>query len=58
MLEPLLMSKAIFDGLPADQQKAIVEVGAEMEAFALEARPRRTTRLAEGLWGQGAEIPR
>jgi TRAP-type C4-dicarboxylate transport system substrate-binding protein len=35
MLEPLLMSKAIFDALPADQQKAITEVGAEMEPFAL-----------------------
>jgi len=33
MLEPLLMSKAIFDALPADQQKAILEVGASMEAF-------------------------
>jgi TRAP-type C4-dicarboxylate transport system substrate-binding protein len=33
MLEPLLMSKAIFDGLPADQQKAIMEVGAEVEKF-------------------------
>ena len=33
MLEPLLMSKSVFDALPADQQKAIVDVGAEMEAF-------------------------
>lgn len=33
MLEPLLMSKAVFDALPADQQKAILEVGAEVEAF-------------------------
>ncbi|HLZ67989.1 MAG TPA: TRAP transporter substrate-binding protein DctP [Aliidongia sp.] len=35
MLEPLLMSKAIFDSLPADQQTAITEVGIEMEPFAL-----------------------
>jgi TRAP-type transport system periplasmic protein len=35
MLEPLLMSKAIFDALPADQQKVITEVGLAMEPFAL-----------------------
>lgn len=34
MFEPLLMSKAIFDKLPKDQQQAIMSVGAEMEAFA------------------------
>jgi len=37
MLEPLLMSKAIFDALPQDQQTAITEVGIEMEPFALKA---------------------
>ena len=36
MLEPLLMSKAIFDALPKDQQTAITEVGIEMEPFALQ----------------------
>jgi hypothetical protein len=34
MFEPLLMSKAIFDALPADQQRAIEEVGLELEKFA------------------------
>jgi TRAP-type transport system periplasmic protein len=39
MLEPLMMSKAIYDSLPADQQKAIMDVGAEMEAWGMaEAR--------------------
>ena len=33
MLEPLLMSKSIYESLPADQQKAIMDVGAEMEAW-------------------------
>jgi TRAP-type transport system periplasmic protein len=33
MMEPLMMSKAIFDGLPKDQQNAIMEIGAELEAF-------------------------
>jgi len=30
----LLMSKVVFDSLPAAQQKAIVEVGLELESFA------------------------
>lgn len=33
MLEPLMMSKAIFDKLPKNQQDIILTVGAEMEAF-------------------------
>ena len=37
MLEPLLMSKDIFDSLPADQQTAITEAGAAMEPFALQS---------------------
>jgi len=34
MLEPLLMSKQVFDSLTPSQQKAVDEVGTEMEAFA------------------------
>ena len=37
MLEPLLISKQIFDSLPPAQQKVIDEVGTEMEAFGLSA---------------------
>jgi TRAP-type C4-dicarboxylate transport system substrate-binding protein len=33
MLEPLMMSKAIFDKLPKNHQDIILAVGAEMEAF-------------------------
>ena len=33
MLEPLLMSKSIFDGLPKNHQDTILALGAEMEAF-------------------------
>jgi TRAP-type C4-dicarboxylate transport system substrate-binding protein len=36
VFEPLLMSKQIFDGLPKDQQAAIMDIGAEMEKFAIE----------------------
>ena len=37
MFEPLLMSKQIFDGLPAAHQAAVTQVGAELEAFGLQA---------------------
>ncbi len=37
MFEPLLMSKSVFESLTPDQQKAIIDVGAEQEAFGLEA---------------------
>ena len=33
MLEPLLMSKSIFDALPKNHQDIIMSVGAELEAF-------------------------
>jgi TRAP-type C4-dicarboxylate transport system substrate-binding protein len=36
MLEPLLMSKMVYDGLPKDQQQVISQVGAEMEKVALD----------------------
>ena len=37
MLEPLLISKQIFDSLPAPHQAIITEVGTELEAFGLQA---------------------
>jgi TRAP-type C4-dicarboxylate transport system substrate-binding protein len=36
MLEPLLMSKEIFDKLPRDQQQIILQVGVDMEKFGTE----------------------
>lgn len=36
VFEPLLMSKQIFDALPKDQQTAIMDIGSEMEKFAME----------------------
>jgi len=33
MLEPLMMSKSIFDGLPKKHQDIILAVGTELEAF-------------------------
>ena len=33
MMEPLMMSKVLFDKLPKDQQEAIMAVGSDLEAF-------------------------
>ena len=46
MFEPLIMSKAIYDGLPEEQRKVISEVGAGLEAFALEAAKHDDDDLA------------
>jgi TRAP-type C4-dicarboxylate transport system substrate-binding protein len=37
MCEPLMMSKAIFEALPKDQQNAIMEIGASLESFGTDA---------------------
>lgn len=37
MFEPLLMSKAVYDRLPKDQQAAIMAVGTDLETFARKA---------------------
>ena len=44
MLEPLMMSKAVFDRLSREQQTLIMTVGAEMEVFA-----RRSAQLDDSL---------
>ena len=46
MLEPLLMSKAIFDSLTPEQQTAIVDVGASLEPFALQEAKADDENLA------------
>ena len=56
MLEPLLMSKSIYDGLPADQQKVISEVGASLEAFALERAKADDNELAKVFSPAGAKV--
>lgn len=56
MLEPLLMSKAIFDALPADQQKAIMEVGAEVEAFGQAEAMKDDETVQKVYAGKGAAV--
>ncbi len=56
MLEPLLMSKQIYDSLPEPQRKAIDEVGLEMEPFALQAAKADDAQLAQVYSKAGATV--
>ncbi len=56
MCEPLLMSKAIFDSLPADQQKVISEVGAEMETFGTVEAKKDDEAVAKVYEAKGAKV--
>ncbi len=56
MLEPLLMSKEVYDALTPDQQKAISKVGADMEAFALKSAQEDDQRLAEIYGKAGVKV--
>ena len=56
MLEPLLMSKTIFDALPKDQQAVIMQVGAELEAFALEGARADDRAISQAYTKAGATV--
>jgi TRAP-type C4-dicarboxylate transport system substrate-binding protein len=56
MLEPLMMSKAIFDKLPKEQQAAIMAVGADLEAFARKSAQEDDNRVAEVYQKAGAKV--
>ena len=56
MLEPLLMSKQIFDALPADQRQAILQIGAEMEKFGTEQAKVDDKLVAEVYAKKGAKV--
>jgi TRAP-type C4-dicarboxylate transport system substrate-binding protein len=55
MLEPLMMSKAAFDRLGKDQQAVIMQVGAEMEAFALKEAKADDEEVAKVFAKAGAK---
>ena len=56
VLEPLLMSKDIFDGLNAQQQKIILDVGREMEVWGI-AEAKKDDQEAANVYGaKGATI--
>ena len=46
MLEPLLMSRSVFDSLPKPHQDVLVNVGAELEKFALEGAKADDQKVA------------
>jgi TRAP-type C4-dicarboxylate transport system substrate-binding protein len=56
MLEPLLMSKEIFASLPKPQQDAIMETGAEMEKFGMEAAKADDKTVADVYSKAGAKV--
>ena len=56
MLEPLLMSKAIFDKVPKDQQTLIMTVGTEMEKFALEGARADDASVSDAYVKAGAKV--
>ena len=56
MLEPLLMSKSVFDALPKDQQATIIAVGAEMEGFGMEAAKADDVKVMEVFAKGGAKV--
>jgi TRAP-type C4-dicarboxylate transport system substrate-binding protein len=56
MFEPLLMSKATYDSLTPAQQKIVMEVGASLEPFAMQACKADDKELAEVYGKAGARV--
>jgi TRAP-type C4-dicarboxylate transport system substrate-binding protein len=56
MLEPLLMSKAIFDGLTKDQQKIIAEVGESLQPFGTAAAKEDDQQIAQIYTKAGVKV--
>ncbi|MES2127443.1 MAG: TRAP transporter substrate-binding protein DctP [Pseudomonadota bacterium] len=56
MFEPLMMSKAVYDRLPKDQQALIMAVGAELEAFARKSAQEDDAQVAAVYQKAGARV--
>jgi TRAP-type C4-dicarboxylate transport system substrate-binding protein len=56
MLEPLMMSKSIFDALPKNQQDILVAVGAELEAFGRKGAQDDDLEVAKVYEKAGAKV--
>src|ERR1700692_3452972 len=56
MLEPLLMSKSIFDRLPKNQQDIILKVGEELEAFGKKGAQDDDAEVAKVYEKAGAKV--
>jgi TRAP-type C4-dicarboxylate transport system substrate-binding protein len=55
MLEPLMMSRAVYEKLTKDQQQAIMAVGADMEKFGLQAAKADDQEVAKVYEKAGAK---
>jgi TRAP-type C4-dicarboxylate transport system substrate-binding protein len=56
MLEPIMMSKMVFSGLPKDQQDLIMAVGAELEPFGQAGAKADDTKVEEIFTKAGAKV--
>ena len=56
MFEPLLMAKKTFDSLSPDQQKVVMEVGASLEKFGMEAAKVDDQRITEVFTKAGDKV--
>jgi len=56
MLEPVIMSKQVFDALPKDQQSEIIKLGAEMEEFGTKEAMADDQKVADVYVKKGAAI--
>ena len=56
MLEPLIMSKLIFDKLPKKQQDVIMALGAELEAFGTKEAMADDEKVADVYAKKGAKV--
>lgn len=56
MLEPLLISKTVFDSLIPDQQRIILEVGAEMEAWGTAEAKKDDAEVAKVYAAKGVAV--
>src|SRR5262249_7500833 len=56
MLEPLVMSKAVFDRLSYEERDVIVSVGAELEEFGRAAAVEDDVRVAKVYGAAGATV--
>ena len=56
MLEPLIMSKVIFDKLPKAQQDVVMGLGAELEKFGIDELIADDRKVAEVYAKKGAKV--
>jgi TRAP-type transport system periplasmic protein len=56
ILEPLIVSKVVFDSLPPEQQKALREAGQELEAFSFAAAKADDEELVKIYGARGAQV--